>query len=153
MERRFPWVPLALIGLLLLAPGPVSRFLLNVLGGLTLTILILPLLLVGGGLIAWRLLLNRVQTCPACGISTIAAEVCPACGSSLASTAEPEPSAGGAVAGGRYSTWSYQSSVFDFVKCGLQDEWDPLPTQDPDAQACDVTIDVQARAVSDDPSA
>ncbi|PZV04668.1 MAG: hypothetical protein DCF23_05455 [Cyanobium sp.] len=71
MPKRLPWALIALAGLALLAPGPVSRLILDVVGGLTLTILLLPFLVVGGGWLAWRLLLSRVRAalpagCPAC---------------------------------------------------------------------------------------
>ena len=55
MPKSLPWLPIVLVALLLLAPGPAGRFLLDLLGGLTLTILILPFILVGAGLIAWQI--------------------------------------------------------------------------------------------------
>lgn len=72
-----------LIGLvLLLLPGPAGRLLLDLLGGLTLLLLLTPLLLAGLGLLAWRLLANRLRTCPRCGLSSLRNDlaVCPACG-------------------------------------------------------------------------
>ena len=44
MRRDLPWFWIGLAGLLLLLPGPVGRVLLDLIGGLTLTILLLPLL-------------------------------------------------------------------------------------------------------------
>lgn len=83
MQRPFPWLWVLLLGLLLLAPGPVGRLVLDLLGGITLTLLLLPLLLAGAGLVAWKVLQSRLRTCPACGLSSLGTEVCPACGTSL----------------------------------------------------------------------
>ncbi|MCP9849884.1 hypothetical protein [Cyanobium sp. Morenito 9A2] len=83
MQRPFPWFWVLLLGLLVLAPGPAGRLLLDLLGGLTLTLLLLPLLLAGVGVIAWKVLQSRLCTCPACGLSSLGTERCPACGTSL----------------------------------------------------------------------
>jgi hypothetical protein len=74
------WLLIALI--LVLLPGPAGRLLLDLLGGLTLLLLLTPLILAGLGLLAWRLLVNRLRTCPRCGFSSLRADpaVCPACG-------------------------------------------------------------------------
>lgn len=84
MPRQIPWVWLALLGLLLLAPSPAGRLVLDVVGGITLTLLLLPVLLGGIGLIAWQVLRRRLTVCPTCGLTTLGAEVCPACGTGLA---------------------------------------------------------------------
>ena len=80
---RLPWFWIGLGGFLLLAPGPVFRILVDLIGGLTLLLVLLPLLLAGGGWVAWRLLRSRFRTCPACGTASVAMAVCPACGSAL----------------------------------------------------------------------
>lgn len=74
------WLLIALV--LVLLPGPAGRLLLDLLGGLTLLLLLTPLILAGLGLLAWRLLVNRLRTCPQCGVSSLRADpaVCPACG-------------------------------------------------------------------------
>lgn len=74
------WLLIGLI--LLLLPGPAGRLLLDLLGGLTLLLLLTPLILAGLGLLAWKLLINRLSSCPRCGFSSLRAEpgVCPACG-------------------------------------------------------------------------
>ncbi|WP_043369034.1 hypothetical protein [Cyanobium sp. PCC 7001] len=84
MPRQIPWVWLALLGLLLLAPSPAGRVLLDVVGGITLTLLLLPLLLGGLGLVAWQILRRRLRVCPACGFMSAGSETCPACGTDLA---------------------------------------------------------------------
>lgn len=84
MQRPFPGLWVLLLGLLVLAPGPAGRLLLDLLGGLTLTLLLLPLLLAGVGVIAWKVLQSRLRTCPACGLSSLGTEQCPACGTSSA---------------------------------------------------------------------
>jgi hypothetical protein len=84
MRRDLPWFWIGLAGLLLLLPGPVGRVLLDLIGGLTLTILLLPLLLGAGGWVAWQVLRRRLKTCPQCGFVSLGAAQCPACGYGLA---------------------------------------------------------------------
>ncbi len=98
MQRPFPWLWVLLLGLLLLAPGPAGRLLLDLLGGITLTLLLLPLLVAGVGVIAWKILQSRLRTCPACGLSSLGTEICPACGASLVgATASGSPAAAEAI--------------------------------------------------------
>ena len=121
------WLLIALV--LLLLPGPAGRLLLDLLGGLTLLLLLTPLLLAGLGLLAWRLLASRVRTCPRCGLSSLRAEltVCPACGWQES----------GASADGRWTDpASANASLF-----GLADD---------DISASDVTITVSATGVAED---
>ena len=86
MQRPIPWVWIALAGLLLLAPGTVGRLFLDLAEGLTLLLLVLPVLLGVGGFVAWQLLQRRLQPCPACGFMSAGLDVCPACGCDLANT-------------------------------------------------------------------
>ncbi|MFM7087498.1 MAG: hypothetical protein ACKOXO_10995 [Cyanobium sp.] len=88
MSRPLPWFWIGL-ALLLLLPGPAGRLLLDLLGGLTLTLLLLPLLLGGAGWIAWQVLRSRLRACPACGTNSFATDVCPACGSSMEGAGPP----------------------------------------------------------------
>ena len=81
MQRPIPWFWIVLALLVLLAPLPAARLLLDLLGGLTLTILLLPLLLGAAGLVAWRVLQSQLRTCSVCGFSAMGMEQCPACGS------------------------------------------------------------------------
>lgn len=94
MQRSIPWAWLLLVGLLLLAPGPAGRFVLDLLGGLTLLLLLVPLILAASGFIGWQVLKRRLRTCPACGFTTLATITCPACGSTF------DPSDGSSSAGG-----------------------------------------------------
>lgn len=80
MQRQIPWPWILLAVLLILAPGPAGRFLLDLLGGLTLLLLLLPLLLGAAGVAGWQLLRRRLRTCEACGFASLGTEVCPACG-------------------------------------------------------------------------
>lgn len=80
MSRPLPWFWIGLAALLLLLPMPFGRFLLDLLGGLTLTLLLLPLFAGAAAWIGWQVLRSRLRTCPACGVSSFATEVCPACG-------------------------------------------------------------------------
>ncbi|MCT0225513.1 hypothetical protein [Synechococcus sp. CS-1328] len=88
MQRSVPWLWLVLLGLLLLAPSPAGRLLLDVLGGLTLGLLLLPVLAAGGGWIAWQVLRRRLQTCPRCGSASFSQETCPLCGASMQEESE-----------------------------------------------------------------
>jgi len=94
MQRPIPWAWLLLVGLLLLAPGPAGRFVLDLLGGLTLLLLLVPLILAASGFIGWQVLKRRLRTCPSCGFTTLATSTCPACGSTF------EPSDGSSSVGG-----------------------------------------------------
>ena len=80
MQRSIPWFWIVLGGLLLLAPGAIGRLLLDVAEGLTFVLVVLPLLVAGAGLIAWKVLKRRLRACEACGVTSFATEVCPACG-------------------------------------------------------------------------
>jgi hypothetical protein len=86
MNRSLPWGWILLAGLLLLIPGPAGRLLLDILGGLTLTLLLLPLLLGAAGLIGWRLLSRRLVTCSACGAPSIGMSQCPSCGAPISAS-------------------------------------------------------------------
>lgn len=83
MERRIPWLWIGVAAALLLVPTSAGRILLDVIGGLTLTLLFLPLLLAGVGVIGWQLLRRRLRTCPNCGFTSLGSEACPACGSAF----------------------------------------------------------------------
>jgi hypothetical protein len=90
MNRPIPW-PWLLLGLLLLLPSPAGRLLLNLLGGLTLTLLLLPLLAGVAGWLGWRILRQRLHTCPSCGAVSFGSSACPACGAPLASDEGASP--------------------------------------------------------------
>lgn len=90
MNRSIPW-PWLLLLLVLLLPGPAGRFLLDLLGGLTLTLLVLPLLVGGAGLIGWQIIRSRLRSCAACGAVSFGAAACPACGASLEQPVRPSP--------------------------------------------------------------
>lgn len=83
MQRPVPWFWLLLIGLLLVAPGLTARLFVDVLEGVTLLLVLVPLLLAGGGLLAWQWAKRRLTICPVCGTASLSALQCPACGASL----------------------------------------------------------------------
>ena len=87
MSRPLPWFWIALAAVLLLLPMPLGRFLLDLLGGLTLTLLLLPLLAGAAGWIGWQILRSRLRPCPVCGVTSLSRDLCPACGSPMDSTA------------------------------------------------------------------
>jgi hypothetical protein len=92
MRRTIPLWPWLLLPLLvLLLPAGARNLLIDVLGGITLALLLLPLL--GGGLafLAWRILSRRFRTCNACGLSSLGGgTVCPACGTPYSAEAPPQ---------------------------------------------------------------
>lgn len=94
MQRSNTWIWLLVAALVLLLPGPAGRFLLDLLGGLTLVLVLLPLLLGAAGFVAWQVLQRRLRTCAACGFTSTATERCPACGTAF----EQAPSPGHAPA-------------------------------------------------------
>jgi hypothetical protein len=79
MQRSNTWIWLLLAALLLLAPGPAGRFLLDLLGGITLALVLLPLVLGAAGFVAWQVIQRRLRTCGTCGFTSMATERCPAC--------------------------------------------------------------------------
>jgi len=81
-SRTLLWLLLAL--LLLLAPGPAGRFVLDLLGGITLLLVLLPLLLGAAGFVAWQVIQRRLRTCELCGFASMEKEFCPACGNAFA---------------------------------------------------------------------
>jgi hypothetical protein len=80
MQRSTPWFWIGAAGLLLLLPGPTGRFLLDLIGGLTLALFLVPLLLAGVAVVAWQLLQRRLQTCEVCGSTSLGSSSCMACG-------------------------------------------------------------------------
>jgi hypothetical protein len=83
MERRIPWLWIGVAAALLLVPSAAGRLLLDVIGGLTLTLLLLPLLAGGVAVIGWQLVRRRLRTCPSCGFASLGTDACPACGGSF----------------------------------------------------------------------
>ena len=91
MKQPFPWFWILLPAALLLLPGPAGRLLLDLIGGITLTIVLLPLLAGAAGLIAWQVFKRRLKPCPACGFVSSGLDQCPACGTSLVGDAGAAP--------------------------------------------------------------
>jgi hypothetical protein len=90
MQRpSIPWFWILLPVLFLVLPGPARRLLLDLLGGLTLTLLLLPLLVGGLAVLGWQVLRRRLRTCEACGFSSLGSPVCPACGTPFPEGAFP----------------------------------------------------------------
>ncbi len=83
MQRPIPWFWFVVLALLLLAPGLTARLFVDVLEGVTLLLVVGPLLLAGAGLLAWQWAKRRLTVCPACGTPSIGAVACPTCGISL----------------------------------------------------------------------
>ena len=76
-----------LLGLLLLLPTPVGKALIDVVGGVALVLLTLPLILGGLGWIGWKVLQSRMQVCPTCGSASLqSGPVCAVCGSAFSKT-------------------------------------------------------------------
>ena len=82
--NRPPAVLWIAVVLLLLVPTAAGRLLLDLAGGLLLTLLALPLILSGLGWIGWKVLQSRMQVCPNCGSASFqATPVCAVCGSAF----------------------------------------------------------------------
>lgn len=83
MQRPIPWLWIAALAVLLLAPGFTARLFVDVLEGVTLLLVFGPLLLAGAGFLAWQWFKSRLVTCPACGTPSFSTGLCPACGTPL----------------------------------------------------------------------
>ena len=80
MTRSSYWLWLS-IALILLLPSAAGRFILDLAGGVLITLLALPLILAGGGWLGWKFLQSKMTTCKACGISSMSnSNTCPICG-------------------------------------------------------------------------
>jgi hypothetical protein len=102
MQRPVPWFWLIALALLLVAPGLTARLFVDVIEGVTLVLVLGPLVLAGAGLLVWQWAKRRMTICPACGTPSLGALQCPACGASLvadapSSATTDEPAARDAV--------------------------------------------------------
>ena len=87
MQRPVPWFWLIALALLLGAPGLTARLVVDVIEGVTLVLVLGPLVLAGAGLLVWQWAKRRMTICPACGTPSLGALQCPACGASLVADA------------------------------------------------------------------
>jgi len=83
MQRPVPWLWISAIALLLLAPGFAARLFVDVLEGVTLSLVFGPLVLAGAGFLAWQWFKRRLVTCEVCGTPSVGASTCPGCGAPL----------------------------------------------------------------------
>ncbi len=84
------WFALIIIFIL---PTAAGRFLLDLAGGVVLTLLALPLLLTGVGWLGWRLLQSRMVKCEVCGANIFTKSIqCPVCGNNLSEPSQAEDS-------------------------------------------------------------
>ncbi|HJN37065.1 MAG TPA: hypothetical protein QF626_11180 [Prochlorococcaceae cyanobacterium Fu_MAG_50] len=71
-----------IIALVILLPTAAGRALVDLLGGLMLLALAIPVVLTGVGWIGWKVLQSRMITCESCGARSLAKSgQCPVCGS------------------------------------------------------------------------
>jgi hypothetical protein len=91
MQRSVPWLWIVALAVLLLAPGFTARLFVDVVEGVTLLLVFGPLVLAGGGFLAWQWFKRRLVTCPACGSPSVSASLCPVCGTSLADAVRGQP--------------------------------------------------------------
>lgn len=92
MNRPSPLLWMGLL-LLVLLPTAAGRVLLDLIGGLILAVLAIPLILMGLGWIGWKVFQSRAQTCNACGaISMAATPQCMVCGTPFGDSAPPPES-------------------------------------------------------------
>lgn len=102
MQRPVPWFWLIALALLLVAPGLTARLFVDVIEGVTLVLVLGPLVLAGAGLLVWQWAKRKLTICPACGTPSLGALQCPACGATLVgdaptAAASAEPAARDAV--------------------------------------------------------
>ena len=86
MQRRSLWIIIPALAALILLPGPTLRLVFGLVRGLSLLLLLPPLLAGVAGLAGWlwwRRLQAQVTQCPNCGIPTMSTTTCPACGYSF----------------------------------------------------------------------
>ncbi|MEB3352298.1 MAG: hypothetical protein VKM01_08240 [Cyanobacteriota bacterium] len=88
MQRSFPW-PWLLLAVLILAPGFVGRVLLDLVGGITLVVMLLGGLGIGAAVVGGQILRRRLRSCPACGSLSLAQASCPACGHQFHGSEDP----------------------------------------------------------------
>ena len=70
--------------LLLLAPTPAGKFIIDLAGGIFLIFTIIPLVLGGVGWYAWKRIKSNVKTCDSCGSSFLNNQmICPICGTNI----------------------------------------------------------------------
>ena len=87
MNRPSPLLWLGLL-LLVLLPTAAGRVLLDLIGGLMLAVLAIPLILTGLGWIGWKVLQSRARICSACGAVAMAGTPqCMVCGTPFADAA------------------------------------------------------------------
>lgn len=123
--RSIPWFWIAIGALLLLGPATAGRLLIDVLGGLTLMLLLLPVVLGAAGWIGWKVLQSRLRNCAACGFNSMGGgELCPACGTAYGAEVSGNRAAGVGMPG------------FGGIPGGIE------------IDASEVIIDVQATDVS-----
>ena len=80
--------------LLLLVPTTAGRLLLDLVGGVLLALLALPLILLGLGWIGWKLLQSRMISCAVCGATGLkGAGACAVCGTSYGNAGDTPASA------------------------------------------------------------
>ena len=73
--------------LLLVLPTPAGKFIIDIAGGIFLTIALIPVILGGLGWITWKRIQSNLQTCEACGSSFLNSQVtCPICGANIRDT-------------------------------------------------------------------
>ncbi len=137
MRPPFGWLLILLAVALVAAPTPLGRVLLDILGGLTLAVLVLPLLLAGSALLALMVLRRSLRTCTVCGTTSLGSACCPACGAEFAA----DPTAAPPLSDRLFGLASKDSR---------RGQASPGPDRDPiNVDVRDVTIDVQARSVGE----
>tara|TARA_B100000214_G_C23865070_1_gene579902 strand:- start:571 stop:900 length:330 start_codon:yes stop_codon:yes gene_type:complete len=73
--------------LLLIFPTPAGQFIIDLAGGIFLTLTLISLILGGLGWFAWKRVQSKIQVCSACGSSFINNQSnCPICGANIENT-------------------------------------------------------------------
>ena len=127
MQRPSLWIWIALIVGMLLFPWSLGHTILQLLGGLTLAMVVLPLITGGAALVGWQILKRRLRTCPACGVTSLASGNCVACGNPFAS--QPPDMSGGDPFGGQ--TEDVEAKNITINVDAVEVETSPIESADP----------------------
>ncbi len=88
MNKPSSWVWMVFV-LLIIVPTPAGKFIIDLAGGILLTITLIPLIIGGIGWFTWKRIQSKMQTCEACGSTFLNNQfICPICGTTIRDTTD-----------------------------------------------------------------